>query len=51
MKRLLSKMGLFCLATLMVFSANAQSASTITGTVKNANTSESLSAVTVTVKG
>ncbi len=51
MKRLLSKMGLFCLATLMVFSANAQSASTITGTVKNANSSESLSAVTVTVKG
>jgi outer membrane receptor for ferrienterochelin and colicin len=51
MKRLLSKMGLFCLAILMVFSANAQSASTITGTVKNANTSESLSAVTVTVKG
>ncbi len=51
MKRLLSKMGLFCLATLMVFSANAQSASTITGTVKNSNSSESLSAVTVTVKG
>jgi outer membrane receptor for ferrienterochelin and colicin len=51
MKRLLSKMGLFCLATLMVFSANAQSASTISGTVKNANTSETLSSVTVTVKG
>jgi len=51
MKRLLSKMGLFCLATLMVFSVNAQSASTISGTVKNANTSETLSSVTVTVKG
>ena len=51
MKRLLSKMGLLCLATLMVFSANAQSASTISGTVKNANTSETLSSVTVAVKG
>jgi len=44
-------MGLLCLATLMVFSANAQSASTISGTVKNANTSETLSSVTVAVKG
>ena len=51
MKRLLSQMGLLCLATLMVFSANAQSASAISGTVKNSSSSESLSAVTVTVKG
>ena len=51
MKRFLSHMGLFCLATLMVFTANAQSASAITGTVKNSNSSESLAAVSVTVKG
>jgi len=44
-------MGLVCLATIMAISVNAQSASTITGTVKNSNSSESLSAVTVTVKG
>jgi outer membrane receptor protein involved in Fe transport len=51
MKRFLSQMGLFCLATMMVFTANAQSASAITGTVKNSNSSESLAAVSVTVKG
>ena len=51
MKRFLSHMGLFCLATMMVFSANAQNASTVTGTVKNSNSSESLAAVSVTVKG
>ncbi len=51
MKRFLSHMGLFCLATMMVFSANAQSASTITGTVKNSISSESVTAVSVTVKG
>ncbi len=51
MKRFLSQMGLVCLATIMAISVNAQSASTITGTVKNSNSSESLSAVTVTVKG
>jgi len=44
-------MGLLCLASLMVFSANAQSASAISGTVKNSTSSESLSAVSVTVKG
>ncbi len=51
MKRFLSHMGLLCLASLMVFSANAQSASAISGTVKNSTSSESLSAVSVTVKG
>lgn len=51
MKRFLSHMGLLCLAVLMVFSANAQSASAVTGTVKNSTSSESLSAVSVTVKG
>ena len=44
-------MGLFCLATLMAFTANAQSASAISGTVKNSISSESLAAVSVTVKG
>jgi len=43
-------MGLLCVATLMAFSATAQSASTISGTVKNSTSSESLSAVSVTVK-
>ena len=51
MKRLLSKMGLFCLSTIMVFTANAQSASTVSGTVKNLNSSEALASVTVSVKG
>jgi outer membrane receptor protein involved in Fe transport len=51
MKRFLSHMGLLCLASLMVFSANAQSASAISGTVKNSTSAESLSAVSVTVKG
>ncbi len=51
MKRFLSHMGLFCLATLMAFTANAQSASAISGTVKNSISSESLAAVSVTVKG
>ncbi|MEN9697950.1 MAG: hypothetical protein RLZ56_1371 [Bacteroidota bacterium] len=51
MKRFLSQMGLICLATIMAITANAQSASTITGTVKNSNSTESLAAVSVTVKG
>jgi len=51
MKRFLSHLGLLCLASLMVFSANAQSTSTISGTVKNSTSTESLSAVSVTVKG
>jgi len=51
MKRFLSQMGLICLATMMAISANAQTAGPITGTVKNSATSESLTAVSVTVKG
>ena len=51
MKRFLSQLGLVCLATMMVFSVKAQNASTVTGTVKNSNSSESLTAVSVTVKG
>ena len=50
MKRFLSQMGLLCFATLMAFSAKAQSASTISGTVKNSTSSESLSAVSIAVK-
>ena len=51
MKRFLSHMGLVCLAMFMAISANSQTAGPITGTVKNSTTSESLSAVTITVKG
>jgi outer membrane receptor protein involved in Fe transport len=51
MKRFLSHMGLVCLAMIMAISANAQTAGAITGTVKNSSTSETLTAVTVTVKG
>jgi outer membrane receptor protein involved in Fe transport len=51
MKRFLSHLALLCLTSLMVFSANAQSTSTISGTVKNSTSTESLSAVSVTVKG
>ena len=51
MKRFLSQMGLVCLAMIMAISANAQTAGAITGTVKNSATSETLTAVTITVKG
>ncbi len=51
MKKFLRHFALFCLGTLVVFSAQAQNASTVTGTVKNSSSSETLSAVSVTVKG
>ena len=51
MKRFLSHMGLVCLAMFMAIPANSQTAGPITGTVKNSTKSESLSAVTITVKG
>jgi outer membrane receptor protein involved in Fe transport len=51
MKRFLSHMGLVCLAMIMAISANSQTAGPITGTVKNSATSESITAVSVTVKG
>lgn len=51
MKKFLSHFALLCLSALMVFSAQAQNAGTITGTVKNSSSSETLSAVTVSVKG
>lgn len=40
-----------CLSTLIVFTANAQNASSVSGTVKNASTSETIAAVSVTLKG
>ncbi len=51
MKRFLSQLGFVCLAMMMVISTNAQTAGAISGTVKNSSTSETLAAVTVTVKG
>ncbi|MEY3874387.1 MAG: hypothetical protein RL363_1108 [Bacteroidota bacterium] len=51
MKKFLSHFALLCLSTLMVFSAQAQNAGTVTGTVKNSSSSETLSAVTVSIKG
>ena len=51
MKKFLRHFALLCLGALVVFSAQAQNASTVTGTVKNSSSSETLSAVSVTVKG
>ena len=51
MRKFLRHFSTLCLLTLTVFSANAQNANAVNGTVKNANTSESLAAVSVTVKG
>ena len=51
MRKFLRHFSALCLLTLTVFSANAQNANAVNGTVKNASTSESLAAVSVTVKG
>jgi len=51
MKKCLSHFAIFCLSTLVVFTANAQNASSVSGTVKNASTSETIAAVSVTLKG
>ena len=51
MKKCLSHFAIFCLSTLVVFTANAQNASSVSGTVKNASTSETVAAVSVTLKG
>ena len=51
MKKFLRNFAVLCLSTLSVMSAKAQNASTVTGTVKNSNTSESVAAVSVTLKG
>lgn len=51
MRKFLRHFSALCLLTLTVFSANAQNANAVNGTVKNASTFESLAAVSVTVKG
>lgn len=51
MTRLLTRFGLFCAIAFTAMSAMAQNAGTITGTVKNATSSETVAAVSVTVKG
>ena len=51
MKKFLRHFAVVCLSTLLVVSTKAQNASTVTGTVKNSNTSESVSAVSVSLKG
>jgi len=51
MKKCLSHFVFICLSTLIVFTANAQNASSVSGTVKNASTSETIAAVSVTLKG
>jgi len=51
MKKCLSHFAFICLSTLIVFTANAQNASSVSGAVKNASTSETVAAVSVTLKG
>ena len=51
MKKFLRHFAVLSLSTLLVVSTKAQNASTVTGTVKNSNTSESVSAVSVSLKG
>ena len=51
MRKFLRHFSLLSLLAITVVSLKAQNASTVNGTVKNSNTAESLSAVSVTVKG
>jgi outer membrane receptor protein involved in Fe transport len=51
MKKFLRHFAVLCLSTILVMSASAQNASTISGTVKNSSSSESLAAVSVILKG
>jgi len=51
MKKCLSHFAIICLSTLLVFTANAQNATSVSGNVKNASTSETVAAVSVTLKG
>jgi len=51
MKKCLSHFAFICLSTLVVFTANAQNATSVSGTVKNESTSETVAAVSVTLKG
>ena len=51
MTRLLTRFSLFCAFAFTAISAMAQNAGTITGTVKNGTSGETIAAVSVTVKG
>ena len=51
MRKFLRHFSLLSMLALSVVSLKAQNASTVNGTVKNSNTAESISAVSVTVKG
>ena len=51
MTRLLTRFSLFCAVAFTAISAMAQNAGTITGTVKNGTSGETIAAVSVTVKG
>ncbi|MEI8142032.1 MAG: TonB-dependent receptor [Chitinophagia bacterium] len=51
MTRLLTRFSLFCAFAFTAISAMAQNAGTITGTVKNGSSGETIAAVSVTVKG
>lgn len=51
MSKFLRHFGLFCMSAAVAVSANSQNAGTVTGTVKNASSSETLTAVTVSLKG
>jgi len=49
MTRLLTRFSLFCAVAFTAISAMAQNAGTITGTVKNGTSGETIAAVSVTV--
>ena len=51
MTRFLTRFGLFCAVAFTAISAMAQNAGSITGTVKNASSNETVAAVSITVKG
>ena len=51
MSKFLRHFGLFCIAAMVALNANAQTAGTVKGTVKNATNAETLTAVTVSLKG
>jgi hypothetical protein len=51
MSKFLRHFGLFCMAALVAFNASAQTAGTVKGTVKNSTNGETLTAVTVSLKG
>ncbi|MFZ9221231.1 MAG: carboxypeptidase-like regulatory domain-containing protein, partial [Sediminibacterium sp.] len=51
MSKFLRHFGLFCMAAMVALNANAQTAGTVKGTVKNSTNAETLTAVTVSLKG